>query len=193
MSIYLTLNPHTFIQMYSSGNPTNIANPIKDASVQIDIRTAAGKLTLYETTLCEKLQWGSLNNKVNLDPEHYLDTFDNNDIQLVCCQADASSLWLVPEVVKSRFIKSFEWGTDMDVSFTWVLSRERPKGKEVVRYIRPVDAADLPAQLDVKMVLNGSSNSFRINNICPRYLRVTSSGEVRPLELEVSFFPSICR
>jgi len=31
--------------MYSSGNPTNIANPVKDANVQVDIKTVSGRLT----------------------------------------------------------------------------------------------------------------------------------------------------
>ncbi|XP_030552431.1 piezo-type mechanosensitive ion channel homolog isoform X1 [Rhodamnia argentea] len=172
--------------MYSSGNPTNIANPIKDASVQIDIKTIRGRLTLYQTTLCEKLQWFELNTDVDLDPEGYLDTFDKNDIQLICCQADATELWLVPNVVQSGFSKSLEHDVDMGISFTWVLTRNRPKGKELVKYERPVDHQDLPNRANIQKVLNGSSNSFRIYNIYPRYFRVTGSGEVRPLEQEVN-------
>lgn len=172
--------------MYSSGNPTNIANPIKDASVLIDIKTRGGRLTLYQTTLCEKLQWDQLNMEVDHDPEGYLDTFDKNDIQMICCQADASALWLVPDVVQSRFIKSLDWDKDMDIIFTWVLYRDRPKGKELVRYERFVDPLDLPKRSDVQRVLNGSSNSFRIHNIYPRYFRLTGSGDIRPLEQEVS-------
>ncbi|XP_031401099.1 piezo-type mechanosensitive ion channel homolog isoform X1 [Punica granatum] len=174
--------------MYSSGNPTNIANPIKDASVQVDIRTVAGKLTLYQTTLCEKLPWGNLSSNLDhdLDPKGYLDTFDKNDIQLICCQSDASSLWLVPEVVRLRFVQSLQWDPDMGISFSWVLNRDRPKGKELVRYDRPVSTEDLPQRWDVMEVLNGSHNSFRIYNVYPRYFRVTGSGEVRPLEQEVN-------
>ncbi|KAI0518689.1 hypothetical protein KFK09_006125 [Dendrobium nobile] len=37
--------------MYSSGNPTNIANPIKDVNVQIDIKATGGRLTPFQTTL----------------------------------------------------------------------------------------------------------------------------------------------
>lgn len=176
------------MQIYSSGNPTNIANPIKDASVQLDIKTAGGRLTLYQTTLCEKLQWDNVNSDVDLDPDGYLNAYNNNDIQLICCQADASMLWLVPDVVQKRFIQSLEWDLDLDILFIWVLSRERPKGKEVVKYEKPVDPLDLPTQSDVQKVLNGSTNSFRIYNLYPRYLRVTGSGDVRPLEQEVSNF-----
>lgn len=171
--------------MYSSGNPTNIANPIKDASVQIDIKTTGGRLTLYQTTLCEKLNWDNVNSDVNLDPHNYLDTYNKDDIQLICCQSDASILWLVPDVVQTRFIQSLDWDKDIDISFTWVLARDRPKGKEVVKYEKDVDPQDLPNASDVQNVLNGSTNSFVIYNLYPRYFRVTGSGDVRPFELEV--------
>ncbi|XP_044494187.1 piezo-type mechanosensitive ion channel homolog isoform X3 [Mangifera indica] len=172
--------------MYSSGNPTNIANPIKDASVQIDIKTTGGRLTLYQTTLCEKLNWDNVNSDVNLDPHNYLDTYNKDDIQLICCQSDASILWLVPDVVQTRFIQSLDWDKDIDISFTWVLARDRPKGKEVVKYEKDVDPQDLPNASDVQNVLNGSTNSFVIYNLYPRYFRVTGSGDVRPFELEVN-------
>ncbi|KAI4301305.1 hypothetical protein L6164_034596 [Bauhinia variegata] len=170
--------------MYSSGNPTNIANPIKDASFQVDIKTVSGRLNLYQTTLCEKLQWDKLNSDVNLDPDGYLDTYNKNDIQLICCQADASTLWLVPSVVRTRLIQSLDGYVDMDFYFTWVLSRDRPKGKEVVKYERSADPEDLPSRSDVQKVLNGSMKSFRIYDVYPRYFRVTGSGDVRPLEGE---------
>lgn len=185
MILSATVTFSFLLQMYSSGNPTNIANPIKDASVQVDIRTIAGRLTLYETTLCEKLPWENLNSNLNLDPEGYLDTFDKNDIQLICCQSNANALWLVPEVVQLRFVQSLQWDLDMDMSFSWVLNRDRPKGKELVRYERFVDPQDLPELSEVVEVLNGTQNSFRICNVYPRYFRVTGSGEVRPLEQEV--------
>lgn len=176
--------------MYSSGNPTNIANPIKDASVQVDIKTVSGRLTLYQTTLCEKLPWDKLNADINLEPQGFWDTYNENDIQLICCQADASILWLVPSVVQTRFIQSLDSDTDMDILFTWVFTRDRPKGKEVVKYERPIDPLDLPKQSDVQKVLNGSMNSFRIYNVYPRYLRVSGSGEVRSLEQEVCYILS---
>ncbi|CAN1234123.1 Piezo-type mechanosensitive ion channel homolog [Linum perenne] len=172
--------------IYSSGNPTNIANPIKDARVQIDIKTYGGRLTLYQTTLCEKLDWERVNSAANLDPHGYLDAYSNGDIQLVCCQPDSSVLWLVPDVVQNRFIQSLDWEMEMDIVFIWVLTRDRPKGKEVVRYERVVDPLDLPSRSDVQKVLNGSANSFRIYNVYPRYFRVTGSGDVRPFEQEVN-------
>ncbi|XP_027936634.1 piezo-type mechanosensitive ion channel homolog isoform X1 [Vigna unguiculata] len=168
--------------MYSSGNPTNIANPIKDATFQVDIKTVSGRLNLYQTTLCERLRWDQLDSNVNSDPFGYLDAYNKNDIQLICCQADASTLWLVPLVVRTRLIQSLEWNTDMEIFFTWILSRDRPKGKEVVKYEKAVDPQYLPTQSDVQMVLNGSVNSFRIYNVYPRYFRLTGSGDVRPLE-----------
>jgi len=168
--------------MYSSGNPTNIANPIKEATFQVDIKTVSGRLNLYQTTLCERLRWDLLDSNVNSDPFGYLDAYNKNDIQLICCQADASTLWLVPLVVQTRLIQSLEWNTDMEIFFTWILSRDRPKGKEVVKYEKAVDPQYLPTQSDVQRVFNGSINSFRIDNVYPRYFRLTGSGDVRPLE-----------
>lgn len=170
--------------MYSSGNPTNIANPINDASFQFDIKTTAGRLTLYQTTLCERLAFDQVNANADLDPYHYLDSYNVDDIQLICCQADASTLWLVPDVVQKQFIRSLN-SSSMDMKFSWVLTRDRPKGKETVKYERSVDPSNLPKSSEVEGVLNGSFSSFRIYNIYPRFFRVTGSGEVRPFEQEV--------
>ncbi|XP_015570622.2 piezo-type mechanosensitive ion channel homolog [Ricinus communis] len=166
--------------MYSSGNPTNIANPIKEASIRSDIRTTSGRLTLFETTLCEKISWDEVGSHIDLDPQGYLRAYDKKDIQLICCQADASSPWLVPPVVQARYMESLRWS--MDIIFSWQLTRDRPKGKEVVRYELSVQGEDLPTYSEVMAVLNGTTNSFRIYNVYPRYFRVTGSGEVRLLE-----------
>ncbi|XP_054800330.1 piezo-type mechanosensitive ion channel homolog isoform X1 [Prosopis cineraria] len=173
--------------MYSSGNPTNIANPIKDASFQVDIKTVSGRLNLYQTTLCEKIRWDNLGSDANLDPYGYLNTYNENDIQLICCQADASTLWLVPAVIRTRLIHSLDWhrpSSEMEIYFTWLLWRDRPKGKELVKFEKPVDSQNLPRESDVQKVLNGSMNSFRIYGVYPRFFRVTGSGDVRPLEVE---------
>ncbi|KAJ4968303.1 hypothetical protein NE237_015004 [Protea cynaroides] len=166
--------------MYSSGNPTNIANPIKDASVQIDIKTVGGRLTLYQTTLCERLPWDRLDADTNLDPLGYLDSYNVNDVQVICCQEDASTLWLVPQVVQAKFVQSLHLG--MDIIFSWVFTRDRPKGKEFVKYELSVPKYDLPKSSEVKEVLNGTIDSFRISNVYPRYFRVTGSGDIRHLE-----------
>ncbi|XP_073309435.1 piezo-type mechanosensitive ion channel homolog isoform X2 [Primulina huaijiensis] len=171
--------------IYSNGNPTNIANPINDASFQFDIKTVDGRLTLYQTTLCEKLLWNDFNANVDIDPEGYLSSYNVNDIQLVCCQADASTMWLVPDVVQKQFISSLN-SSSMDIKFSWVLTRDRPKGKETVKYERSVDPSDLPKSSEVERVLKGSFSSFRVYNIYPRYFRVTGSAEIRPFEQEVN-------
>ncbi|KAH6827652.1 piezo-type mechanosensitive ion channel component [Perilla frutescens var. hirtella] len=167
--------------MYSSGNPTNIANPINDASFQFDIKTTGGRLILYQTTLCEILPWDKVKSD-DLDPQQYLDSYNVNDIQLICCQADASSLWLVPGVVQKQFIQSLY--SAMDMKFAWILTRDRPKGKEKVKYDKNVDPSDLPKPSEVEGVLNGSFDSFRVYNIYPRIFRVTGAGEVRPFDQE---------
>lgn len=164
--------------MYSSGNPTNIANPINDAQFQFDVKTSGGRLTLYQTTLCERIPWNSLNAD---DPQHYFDLYNVVDIQLICCQADASTLWLVPDVVQKQFIQSLY--NEMDMKFSWLLTRDRPKGKETVKYEKNVDPSNLPTPSEVEGVLNGSLSSFRVNNIYPRFFRVTGSGEVRPFDM----------
>ncbi|XP_074311534.1 piezo-type mechanosensitive ion channel homolog isoform X2 [Silene latifolia] len=166
--------------MYSSGNPTNIANPIKDAGVRVDIKTVSGRLTLYETTLCKMLSGEDLDIRTNLDPRGYLKAYDENDIQVICCQADASSMWLVPPIVQSRFIQSLGWS--MDILFSWKFTRDRPKGKEVVRYELILQDHDSPRVEQVTDVLQGNTDSFAIYDIYPRYFRVTGSGDVRLLE-----------
>lgn len=176
------------LQMYSSGNPTNIANPVNDVTVQVDIKSNGGRLTLYQTTLCEKVKWEDVKNKGDLDPHGFLTAYDANDIQLICCQADASTLWLVPKVVQKRFTESLNAGPYMDIIFSWVLTRDRPKGKEVVKYERHVDnVSDLPKRSEVQAVFSGSMNSFRVKNIFPRFFRVTGSGDVRPFDPEVRY------
>ncbi|XP_020526921.1 piezo-type mechanosensitive ion channel homolog isoform X2 [Amborella trichopoda] len=174
-----SLTMYDWLKIYSSGNPTNIANPIKDVSVQIDLKTLGGRLTLYQTTLCEKLSWENLLEAgFDLDPQGYLDTYNVKDIQLICCQADASTVWMVPSLVQAKFLQSLD--RDMAIFFSWAFTRDRPKGKEVVKYEIPVE--DPPKPAAVKEVLNGTSDHVRICDIYPRYFRVTGSGEVRHLE-----------
>lgn len=162
-------------QIYSSGNPTNIANPVIDASVQIDIKATSGKLTLFQTSLCEI--WNNSRLDDDLDPQHYLDSYNIQDIQLICCQPDASTMWLVPPVVQAQYTSSIDQDKDMKILVTWIFLRERPKGKEAVKYEGPIEFSS--SQDDVKQVLNGTANSFRIADAYPRYFRLTGSGEVR--------------
>lgn len=169
--------------MYSSGNPTNIANPIKDASARVDIKTLSGRLTLFETTLCEKISWENLDAPTLLDPHGYLSSYNEKDIQLICCQADASMLWLVPPVVQARFGESLR--SNMDITFSWQFTRDRPKEKEVVNYELTIENQDLPDASEVMEVFDGSSNSFTVFNVYPRYFRVTGSGDVRGIEQPV--------
>ncbi|PKA54847.1 hypothetical protein AXF42_Ash000682 [Apostasia shenzhenica] len=167
--------------MYSSGNPTNIANPIKDVSVHVEIKAAGGRLTLFQTTLCELVDWENPNILGNLDPKHYLDMYNAKDIQLICCQADASTSWLIPPAVQDRFIRSLD--IELDIIFSWAFTRERPKGKEVVKYELQVEHP--PCSSEVKKVFNGTADGFIIADVYPRYFRVTGSGEVRLLEQTV--------
>ncbi|XP_020597210.1 piezo-type mechanosensitive ion channel homolog isoform X2 [Phalaenopsis equestris] len=158
--------------IYSSGNPTNIANPVTYVSVQIDIQANVGRLTPFQTSLCEILPYQSL----EFFDKPYLYTYNVQDIQLICCESDASTMWLVPPVVQQRYIRSLN--SSLQFIFTWVFMRERPKGKEAVKFESSVEqSAD-----ELKEVLNGTGGSIRLLNAYPRYFRVTSSGEVRRLE-----------
>ena len=71
--------------------------------------------------------------------------------------------------------------------FSWQFTRDRPKEKEVVKYGLTVQDQDLPSSSEVMQVLNGTTNSFTIYNVYPRYFRVTGSGDVRFLEQEVCY------
>ncbi|XP_039810070.1 piezo-type mechanosensitive ion channel homolog isoform X2 [Panicum virgatum] len=169
--------------IYSSGNPTNIANPIIDVSIQIDIKALGGRLTLFKTTACEKIPWKYLKAYDDVDPLGYLGSYNVDDIQLICCQPDASTMWLIPPPVQSRFIQSLEREIPfekMELILNWDFLRARPKGKELVRYESPIEHC--PSVDDVKQVLNGTTHSFSIIDAYPRYFRVTGSGEVRRLE-----------
>nr|XP_043619300.1 piezo-type mechanosensitive ion channel homolog [Erigeron canadensis] len=170
--------------MYSSGNPTNIANPINEVSIQLDIKTNGGRLMLYQTTLCTITPWTDFNSSIDLDPQGYLESYNVNDIQLICCQADATNLWLVPNVIQNKFSQSID--KEMDMRFNWILTRDRPKNKEKVMFGKTLDRSDLPEPSEVKQVLEGSSNSFRINNTYARYFRVTGSGDVRAFDQEAT-------
>ncbi|KAL6627895.1 hypothetical protein ACP70R_031621 [Stipagrostis hirtigluma subsp. patula] len=173
--------------IYSSGNPTNIANPIIDVSVKIDIKALGGRLTFFKTTACEKIPWKYLKTYDDVDPLDYLGAYNVDDIQLICCQPDASTMWLIPPPVQSRFVRSLEETEmilgKMDLILSWDFLRARPKGKELVKYESAVDHC--PSVDDVKKVLNGTANSFSIIDAYPRYFRVTGSGEVRRLEATI--------
>ncbi|KAK4716283.1 hypothetical protein R3W88_014621 [Solanum pinnatisectum] len=121
------------------------------------------------------IPFNQLNDDLNLDPNGYLYAYNINDIQLICCQPDANTLWLVLYVVQRRFVPSLQ---DIEVKCSWVRTRDRPKGKKVVKYERTLDPVDSPKPWEVKKVLN-STNSFRAYNLYPRYIRVTGSWEVR--------------
>ncbi|KAL6615200.1 hypothetical protein ACP70R_037470 [Stipagrostis hirtigluma subsp. patula] len=182
-----SLTMYDWLKIYSSGNPTNIANPIIDVSVKIDIKALGGRLTFFKTTACEKIPWKYLKTYDDVDPLDYLGAYNVDDIQLICCQPDASTMWLIPPPVQSRFVRSLEETEmilgKMDLILSWDFLRARPKGKELVKYESAVDHC--PSVDDVKKVLNGTANSFSIIDAYPRYFRVTGSGEVRRLEATI--------
>lgn len=73
----------------------------------------------------------------------------------------------------------------MNIVFSWQFTRDRPKGKELVKYELHIQDKDLPRPMEVMEVINGTVNSFRVYNVYPKYFRVTGSGDVRFLEQAV--------
>lgn len=129
---------------------------------------------------CQKFSGSSLGNYDIINPLNYLDTYNAEDIQLICCEADSSTMWMVPPIVQSRYAGSIDQNTT--IIFTWIFTRERPKGKESVKYESYVK--NCPCLDDVKQVMSssGTLDGFNVPDAYPQYFRVTSSGEVRPLE-----------
>lgn len=139
---------------------------------------------LFQTTACERIHWVELDTDVDLDPNNYLSTYNVEDIQLICCQPDASTMWLIPPVVRKRYIETLFLDQDeLELIITWFFIRARPKGKESVKYESTVDNI---SAYSLKQVLDGTTDNFRIMDGYPRYFRVTGSGEVRQLDYGVS-------
>ncbi|BBN02016.1 piezo-type mechanosensitive ion channel component 1/2 [Marchantia polymorpha subsp. ruderalis] len=185
---------------YSSGNPTNIINQINDVRARIEVKTAGGKFPIFQTGLC---QVPFLEDVLQPDstPEPFTDpyafltssSYDIRDVQLICCEEDADSLWMIPPPT----LKSLMDSIDDDIMFQtrWEFNRDRPKGKEVAAV--PSDVIGMNSSLiaqQLRQVLNGTLNSFRIANLYPRYFRIPGSGDVRVLEGTVDpYFDSTWR
>jgi piezo-type mechanosensitive ion channel component 1/2 len=155
-----------------------------DVSLQVDVKAHGGRLMLFQTTACERIHWVELDTAVDLDPNNYLGTYNVEDIQLICCQPDASTMWMIPPIVRKRYVQTLDLDEDeLDLIITWIFIRARPKGKETVKYESTVDSINA---YSLKRVLDGVADSFRIMDGYPRYFRVTGSGEVRRLDYVVN-------
>lgn len=166
-------------QIYSNGNPTNTPNLVMDVHAGISVKTAGGVFKLYETGLCHN---HTMPDKTYPD-EHraVLIGYEPRDVQVICCEPDGASLWLIPPATLKSLIHSID-SDDLVFSCWWDFHRERPKEKELASYpLQPqLEMNVLPDQL--KAVLNGSSDSIYIENFYPQYLRVPRSGDVHALE-----------
>lgn len=165
--------------IYSSGNPTNTPNLVMDVHAGIAVKTAGGVFKLYETGLCHNHTLTG----TRYPDEHrsVLAGYDPRDVQVICCEPDGASLWLIPPSTLKSLIHSID-SDDLVFSSWWDFHRERPKEKELASYaLQPQqDKNVLPDQL--KAVLNGTSNSIYIDKLYPQYFRVPSSGDVHILE-----------
>ncbi|EFJ24248.1 hypothetical protein SELMODRAFT_102144 [Selaginella moellendorffii] len=165
-----------FLQIYSSGNPTNFVNEITEAHFEISLRTAGGSFTFYRSQLCNLHSMADiLDSGYDIDVDNALDSFDSKDVQMVCCEEDADSLWLIPPPTLRNLVKSFTEGVLLVPS--WNFHRERPKSKETATF------TGLPLAIkQLQEVLNGTLSSILVADLYPRYFRVTSGGEARLLE-----------
>ncbi|KAG0629955.1 hypothetical protein M758_1G142000 [Ceratodon purpureus] len=165
--------------IYSNGNPTNTPNLVMDVHAGISVKTAGGVFKLYETGLCHNHTMTD----TKFPDEHraILAGYDPRDVQVICCEPDGASLWLIPPATLKSLIHSID-SDDLLFSCWWDFHRERPKEKELASYpLQPQQEINvLPDQL--KAVLNGSSDSIFIENFYPQYFRVPGSGDVHMLE-----------
>ncbi|KAI5060462.1 hypothetical protein GOP47_0024882 [Adiantum capillus-veneris] len=159
--------------IYSSGNPTNFANPVLDAHVQIDLNTRSGKFMLYHTSLCSIYPMENLVESEVIDDSH-LEDYDLEDVQLICCESDADNLWLVPPPTLRTLLNSMQ--EDFSIIARWEFSRQRPKTKELALFSNESSSFDL--------IKDSSDNltGLLILDLHPQYFRITSTGEVRMLE-----------
>lgn len=148
------------------------------------MKTAGGIFQLYQTGLCH--------NHLLEDYQEPPKAIDNwlqrsavakNDVQIVCCEPDAASLWLIPPRTLQSLIRSID-NDNFLFSAWWEFNRERPKGKELATYPSPWSARENHSQegVQLKAVLNGTMKSIYIPNLYPRFFRVPGSGEVSPWE-----------
>lgn len=164
--------------IYSSGNPTNSPNPVMDVHAGISVKTAGGVFKLYETGLCH-------NHTVTVVPPAVAGYYPR-DIQVICCEPDAASYWLIPPATLKSLIRSID-SDDLVFSSWWDFHRERPKEKLLTTY--PLQAQEVknvtPDQL--KAVLNGSTDSIYIKDLYPKYMRVPGSADVHKIDGSTSF------
>ena len=163
--------------MYSSGNPTNYANPIVDVHVRIDLNSGSGKFTLYKTSLCRIFPLEELvTSGIRLDP--HLQDYELRDVQLICCEADADNLWLVPPPTLKKLTNLIK--EESSIIARWEFTRQRPKTKEVALFINQTSGFYLEQDS------NETATALHIPALHPQYFRVTSAGDVRMLEGTVS-------
>jgi hypothetical protein len=176
------------MQIYSSGNPTNMANPVNDVRAGIQVKTGGGKFTLYETGLCHIHDLDTY----PLNQSRSLSSYAIRDVQIICCEPDAATLWLIPPRTLQSLIHSIDIDDFSFISW-WEFTRERPKGKEVTLWMNSVVNAEnsiIGSQL--KAVLNGTSDYVNIPDLYPEFFRVPGSGEVHSLEDEVCLSCLVC-
>ncbi|KAJ1387063.1 Tetratricopeptide-like helical domain superfamily [Sesbania bispinosa] len=134
---------------------------ILDAQEVFDKMTKRDVISLVELTVVYARS-GDMNSAQNLFDEMAVRDFVSWSsmitayVKLICCQAYASTLWLVPLIVRNRLMQSLELYTDMEIFFTLILSRDKPKGKEGMKYEKPIDptSGDQPLYNEERLFLS---------------------------------------
>ncbi|CAM6103082.1 unnamed protein product [Calypogeia fissa] len=171
--------------IYSSGNPTNIVNKINDVRTRVELKTVGGTFNLYETGLCRVPFLGDLweegRSTESLDMG-ILFSSDPIDVQVICCEEDAESQWMVPPPTVRTLYEYID--DDFTFQIEWEFHRTRPKGSQIAYYIpeKPPEMNVTEVAQQFRQVLNGTLSSVTVPSMYPRYLSVPGSGDVRPLD-----------
>lgn len=110
--------------------------------------------------------------------DSHLEDYDLEDVQLICCEADADSFWLVPPPTIKTFENSMQG--DFSIIARWEFNRQRPKTKEVAVFLNE------SSNFSINQDSDGNFTGLMIPELHPQYFRITSTGEVRMLEGTVS-------
>ncbi|KAH7277309.1 hypothetical protein KP509_39G044800 [Ceratopteris richardii] len=159
--------------IYSSGNPTNFANPVLDVHVQIELNTRNGRFNLYHTSLCTIYSMEDLADS-GANSDSHLEDYDLDDVQLICCESNADRLWLVPPPTLQALLDSIQ--NDFSVIAEWSFYRQRPKTKELALFTN--ESSSVSVYFDASTNTTGLS----VSNLHPQYFRISSTGEVYMLE-----------
>eukprot|EP00899_Mesostigma_viride_P028416 jgi/Mesvir1/875/Mv26589-RA.1 len=158
--------------LFSTGNPTNLPNPVTSVHMSISVQTDDGRFTLYEAGDRRQMlpAWPALH---RVDP---LREFEADQVQMVCGYPDGNTLWDLPPPMIRDLQALLNNDTYLVVS--WSFGRERPldrreTGFEVNWF------GDVAGQL--RGVMNGSLESATFQGLYDAMWDLPGQGAPRPL------------